>query len=153
AAALLVIAAGAAVGGSSLVRALRAAAVPSGADLRVESIPAGAQIFLDGRALAQASPTTIPVTDASAGRTPRLEPRLRGYRPWQGPAVVLKPGEHAFYRAQLEALATRLVVRTEPAGAEVALDGRTVGRTPLANLDVPADGAKHALRLRRHGFV
>jgi hypothetical protein len=44
-------------------------------------------------------------------------------------------------------------VRTEPAGAEVALDGRTIGRTPISNQAVPADGAAHQLRLRRHGFA
>ena len=47
----------------------------------------------------------------------------------------------------------RLVVTTAPPGAEVAVDGRTVGRTPLGNLTLAADGGKHELRLRRHGFV
>src|SRR5262249_20088630 len=138
AAVLALIFAAAGAGAFSLVRGLRAAGAPGGAELRVESVPAGAQIFLDGRALPQASPTTIPVAVPDPGRTHRLELRLPGFRPWQAPAVVLKPGENAFFRAQLEALSTRLVVRTEPAGAEVALDGRTVGRTPLANLSVAA---------------
>jgi tRNA A-37 threonylcarbamoyl transferase component Bud32 len=148
-AAVALVAAGAAAWAVS--RATGNAAPVSTGELRVESSPAGAEIFLDGRALAQSTPTTIAVTDPTRAR--RLELRLPGYRPWQEAAVVLKPGEHAFYRAQLEALSTRLVVRTDPPGAEVALDGRTIGRTPISNQGVPADGGTHKLRLRRHGFV
>jgi tRNA A-37 threonylcarbamoyl transferase component Bud32 len=146
--ALALVVAGVAAWGA--MRVTRAAAPTVGA-LRVESLPAGAQIFLDGQALAQATPTTIEVPDPQRAR--RLELRLPGYRPWQEASVVLKPGERAFYRPQLEALSTRLIVRTEPAGAEVALDGRTIGRTPISNQAVPADGHTHQLRLRRHGFA
>jgi tRNA A-37 threonylcarbamoyl transferase component Bud32 len=145
--ALALVLAGAAAWGA--MRVTRAAAPVVGA-LRVESLPAGAQILLDGKILAQATPTTIEVPDPQRAR--RLELRLPGYRPWQEASVVLKPGERAFYRPQLEALSTRLIVRTEPAGAEVALDGRTIGRTPISNQAVPADGHTHQLRLRRHGF-
>jgi hypothetical protein len=147
-AALALVVAGVAAWGAT--RVTRAAAPTVGA-LRVESIPAGAQIVFDGKLLAQATPTTIDVADPTRARS--LELRLPGYRPWHEAAVVLKPGEHAFYRPQLEALSTRLVVRSEPPGAEVALDGRTIGRTPISNQAVPADGATHQLRLRRHGFA
>jgi tRNA A-37 threonylcarbamoyl transferase component Bud32 len=149
AAALLVVGAGA----WAIERGNRAArAAATTAQLRVESIPAGAQIFLDGRPIPSSSPTTVTVSDP--GATPRrLQLRLPGYRVWEDTAIVLKAGDRAFYRPQLEPLSTRLLVNTEPAGAEVAIDGRTVGRTPLTNVVVPADGALHRLRLRRHGYL
>jgi len=129
------------------------AAAATRADLTVESTPAGARVLLDGKELATPTPTTIHVDAPRPGEPHRLELRLPGYRPWRAGAVTLKAGEHAFYRAQLEAPATRLVVTTEPSGAEVAVDGRTVGRTPLGNVTLAADGRAHALRLRLRGFV
>ncbi|HEX4405528.1 MAG TPA: serine/threonine-protein kinase [Polyangia bacterium] len=123
------------------------------AELTIESTPAGAQILLDGRAIAAPAPTTIAVERPSPGAPHRLELRLPGYRDWIATGVVLKPGERAFYRAALEAPATRLLVTTTPPGAEVAVDGRTVGRTPLGNVSLAADGRQHTLRLRRHDFV
>jgi tRNA A-37 threonylcarbamoyl transferase component Bud32 len=125
----------------------------AGATLTIESNPPGARVLLDGRELAAPTPTTIPVERPRPDETHRLELRLPGYRAWQTSGVALKPGDHAFYRAALEAPATRLVVTTDPAGAEVAVDGRTVGRTPLGNVTLAADGRAHALRLRRHGYV
>ena len=47
---------------------------------------------------------------------------------------------------------TRLVVRTEPEGAEIELDGVVIGKTPFAG-DVVADGGNHKLRLRRPGYT
>jgi hypothetical protein len=44
-------------------------------------------------------------------------------------------------------------VRSEPPGAEVAIDGRTIGRTPLGDVTFAADGGTHKLRLRRHGYL
>jgi serine/threonine-protein kinase len=127
------------------------AVAASRAELTIESTPAGARVFLDGRETG-ATPATLHVDRPAPGEAHRVELRLAGYRAWEAKAE-LKPGDHAIYRAQLEAPATRLVVTTDPPGAEVAVDGRTVGRTPLGNVTLAADGRDHALRLRRHGFL
>ena len=124
-----------------------------GAELSIESTPAGAQILLDGRPIEASAPTTIRVATSRTSQPHRLALRLAGYRDWEASGIVLKAGDHAIYRAQLEAPATRLVVSTDPAGAEVAVDGRTIGRTPLGNVALAADGGTHKLRLRRRGFV
>ncbi len=126
---------------------------PADAELVVESSPAGAHVTFDGRALTALTPTTIPVARPNAGERHRLVVELTGHRPWENAAVVLQPGSRAFYGPQLEPLATKLVVHSEPSGADVDLDGRGVGRTPLAGLSVPADGGAHKLRLRHHGFL
>ncbi|HVU53255.1 MAG TPA: PEGA domain-containing protein, partial [Polyangia bacterium] len=131
----------------------RAAAAAARAELTVESTPPGARVLLDGRDMGAPTPTTLHVERPAPGQAHRLELRLPGYRAWEAKAVELRPGDHAIYRAELEAPATRLVVTTDPPGAEVAVDGRTVGRTPLGNVTLAADGRAHALRLRRHGFL
>jgi tRNA A-37 threonylcarbamoyl transferase component Bud32 len=129
------------------------AAGVAGAELTIESTPPGARILLDGSEAAAPTPTTLHVAAPRPEAPHRLELRLPGYRVWQTSGVALRPGDHAIYRAQLEAPATRLLVTTDPPGAEVAVDGRTVGRTPLGNVTLAADGRAHTLRLRRHGFV
>jgi eukaryotic-like serine/threonine-protein kinase len=132
-------------------QASAAAATP--AELDVQSIPTGARITLDGEPVAAPTPTTLQVERPNPGEKHRLRLELAGYRPWEDAAVLLKPRSRAYYRPQLEPLATRLVVRSEPSGADVDVDGRAVGRTPLAGLPVPADGRAHKLRLRHHGFA
>jgi tRNA A-37 threonylcarbamoyl transferase component Bud32 len=130
-----------------------AAATAARAELTVESTPAGARVLLDGREAPTVTPTTLSVEHPRPDEPHRLELRLPGYRAWEARTIALRPGDHAIYRAQLEAPATRLVITTDPPGAEVAVDGRTVGRTPLGNVTLAADGRTHALRLRRHGFL
>ena len=44
-----------------------------------------------------------------------------------------------------------IAVVTDPIGAEVFLDGKAVGITPLRALLVPMDGI-HELRIRKHGY-
>ena len=129
------------------------AAAATSADLTIESTPAGARVLFDGRELTAPTPTTVHVERPRPEEPHRLELRRPGSRAWQATGVALKPGDHAYYRAQLEAPSTRLVVTTDPPGAEVAVDGRTVGRAPLGNVTLAADGRAHALRLRRHGFL
>ena len=94
---------------------------------------------------------------SSSGRAPRSRTTSSCACPGTAPGRRRRSrssaGDHVYYRAQLETPAARLVVTTEPAGAEVAVDGRTVGRTPLGNVTLAADGRAHALRLRRHGFL
>jgi hypothetical protein len=134
-------------------RTFRVAAAPtSNAEVTVDSAPAGARIVFDGHEVGT-TPATIPVARPRADEPHRLELHLAGYRDWTTRDVVLKPGDHAFFHAAIEAPSTRLRVMTDPPGAEVAVDGRTVGRTPLGNVTLAADGKRHTLRLRRHDYL
>jgi tRNA A-37 threonylcarbamoyl transferase component Bud32 len=119
----------------------------------LESTPPGARVVWDGRELDAPTPTTVEVREPRADQRHDFALRLPGYRVWEKKDVALDRGARVFFRAQLEAPATRLVVTTDPPGAEVAVDGRTIGRTPLGNVTLAADGRPHALRLRRHGYV
>ncbi|HVZ72416.1 MAG TPA: serine/threonine-protein kinase [Polyangia bacterium] len=130
-----------------------AAVAAARAELSVESTPPGARVLLDGHEQPRPTPTTIALASPRPDEPHRLELRLPGYRAWEITGVALKPGDHNYVRAQLEAPSTRLLVTTTPPGAEVAVDGRTVGRTPLGNVSLAADGRAHELRLRRHGYV
>ena len=152
------LAAAAAATAFALRRDHRAAPVADAlAEVSVESTPAGARVFWDGREVAAPSPTihadrAAPRADEQVtnlelrfARLPRVGEEGDRARP--------RGAQRLLSRSARGAPASRLVVTTDPPGAEVAVDGRTVGRTPLGNVTLAADGRKHALHLRRHGYA
>ncbi len=80
--------------------------------------------------------------------------RARAAEPEPGPPAASRPesgemeGPSSAGRASAPA---RLAVATRPAGAEVMLDGRRIGRTPLA--PVPVTPGRHRLRLTAEGYA
>ncbi|MEM9488193.1 MAG: PEGA domain-containing protein, partial [Myxococcota bacterium] len=76
------------------------------------------------------------------------------------PAVAERPDERADdstatpseAAADEDAVAlTQLTVNSKPDGASVRLDGKQIGETPLS-VEVPADGARHAITLSKKGY-
>jgi hypothetical protein len=65
--------------------------------MRVESLPAGAQVFVDGRSVGYAP---LIVADLTPG-THSIRMQLPGYRPWVS-AVTLAPGARERVAASLE---------------------------------------------------
>ena len=111
--------------------------------LSIESNPGGAQVFLDG----------VPI-----GQTPLARVALKGK------SQLLRLEKPDFltleYRIQPQDKALALQLRpapydiqlkSEPAGAEVHLDGEARGKTPLT-LSVPGEGT-HQLQLGHEGFL
>ena len=98
--------------------------------LRVESLPSGATVELDGRATSQVTPTELDATPGSH----RVILRLEGYRDFTA-EVQVAPGRDAAVRAQLQG--GLLTMRTDREGAEVLVGDRSIGRTPLVQASVP----------------
>ena len=125
---------------------LKVALVPLFAGLRFESVPAGAEVRVDGELLGQ----TPLAADVDAGRrtVSLTHPQLR---PWES-VVTVKAGEpQTIGPVQLGLPDGRLVVRSEPAGADVSVAGAYRGRTPVT-LEL-APGAAHELLVTRAGFA
>lgn len=111
--------------------------------LSVSTSPGDALVFLDGKELGR-----TPIVDAKIPRKARL---LR----------LEKPGfsslEHGLRKEDrnLELILLHeplhLAIASDPAGAEVFLNGALKGLTPLSELQVPGDGS-HKLLLRKNGF-
>jgi serine/threonine protein kinase len=139
-----------------------------GGRLLVRSTPAGARVFVDGRAQGR---TPATVLDLARGAH-RLRVARAGYvdedrrivvtagRPTQSVTFDLKrpPGAMAASRAQAPPhpetsgafTGAALNVDSRPGGARVYIDGRLVGTTPVS---VPQVGAgEHAIRLERDGY-
>ncbi|HEY0882791.1 MAG TPA: serine/threonine-protein kinase, partial [Archangium sp.] len=69
--------------------------------LEIVSVPSGAEVVLDGKALPGRTPTLA--KDLAPDRPHRVELLLPGYRPWKN-EVPLKKGQHLVVEAKLELL-------------------------------------------------
>jgi eukaryotic-like serine/threonine-protein kinase len=93
--ALLVAAAAVGFGAVTVMQRMREAT------LEITSVPAGAEIVLDGKTLSQHTPTSV--GGLSGDRTIKVEVLSPGHRPWKN-EVPIKPGQHLVVEAKLELL-------------------------------------------------
>jgi len=111
--------------------------------LNLQTTPEDAQVFMDEVALG-----TTPLVDA---RIPRgahiLRLEKKGYRTQEH---VMQKGERELHLSLVKDL-IRLDLRTEPAGAEVFLDGLLVGSTPVVGLELSGADVKRLL-IKKPGF-
>ncbi|GAA6741896.1 PEGA domain-containing protein [Thermus oshimai] len=99
---------------------------PRTGTLLLESTPSGAEVYLEGR-LQGRTPLRLTLPEG----TYRVELRSPGYEPYTA-QVRVERGRETRLSAQLRPLQTgTLELDSRPQGAEVYLDGRLVGRTPL----------------------
>ncbi|HEY6106281.1 MAG TPA: serine/threonine-protein kinase, partial [Anaeromyxobacteraceae bacterium] len=95
----------------------------------VTSSPPGAQVIVDGKPAADPTPAVVEGLRLSQPHT--VEIRARDRRPV---AVELEPKPGELVRrvhGDLPGLLSAITVESDPPGAEVRLDGRPVGSTPL----------------------
>lgn len=115
------------------------------APVRVLTEPAGADVYVDGKATG-ATPAKL---ELDAG-THRIELRHPGFRDWVSDVQVVANQPQTLGPIRLGLPDGTLVVRTEPAGANVSVGGAFRGRTPVT-LDVRPDVAL-ALVAAREGY-
>ena len=128
-----------------LVASLTAYGFGGGAQLRVTSQPAGAQVVLDNQ-LQDVTPLTLQRIDPGQHL---LEVRKDGFQSVRR-TVSLFEGEKKTEEFKLEQLTGLVLIHTTPSGAEVDVDGAYRGKTPLLLTDLPM--GDHAVVLRTEGF-
>jgi len=106
---------------------------PAFGALRLESIPAGAEVVVDGNSLG----VTPLVRERFASGEHRLELRAPLYRVTKE-AFSVVDGQVFAKTYDLRPAFGRIRVGTQPAGALVSLDGEEVGRTPTVLEQVPS---------------
>ena len=114
--------------------------------LRIETIPPGATVWLDGLVVGR-SPLELKNLRAGPRHLRILE---EGYAPAE---VGLELGEGTTdlpLRFAMSPTTARLTVRSEPDGATVSVDGRAIGTTPLEQALVGP--GRHEVRVDRRGF-
>jgi serine/threonine-protein kinase len=110
--------------------------------LSIESRPGGAEVFLDGTSL---------------GRTPLRQVVVKGKadllrleKPDYLPLAYRLKAEDRDLALRLQLAPFQVQVASEPAGAEIFLDGEPRGKTPAA-IEIPGEGS-HQLRLDLEGY-
>jgi len=136
------------VGGAVVARVQMLGNDPAAASttLRIETTPPGATVWLDGLVVGQ-SPLELKNLRAGPRHLRILED---GYAPAE---VSLELGEGTTdlpLRFAMSPTAARLTVRSEPDGATVRVDGRTIGTTPLDQALLGT--GRHEVRVERQGF-
>ncbi len=111
--------------------------------LEVATSPPAADLLVDGRFQGQAPLRVTLGKDSS--HIIRVE--RSGFEPV---TREVQPGEWSLHFV-LKRSPYPIAVVTDPAGAEVFLDGQAVGTTPLWSLPVPSEGL-HDLRIRKAGY-
>lgn len=117
--------------------------------LEVLSVPAGAQVTLNGRGLPGVTPMTVE-SYLPAGQRHELEVVLAGHRTWSS-RFVPGPGKTKQI-AVLAAERVALRVETVPPGALVIIDGKPIGNAPLVIPEL-TPGAVHSVQAKLGGFI
>jgi serine/threonine-protein kinase len=105
--------------------------------------PGNATVFVDGQRIG-----TTPIAGVEIPKgAQRMLFQLEGHLPKE----VALAGQGNRLEIELEAIPYTIRVVTDPPGAEVLLNGKPVGRTPLEALSVPSTG-KPQLQIRMPGY-
>ena len=118
--------------------------------ISVSSDPSGADIYLDGK-YQGTTPKTI--SDVISGDH-KIELKKSGYEDWSAP-VSVKADEtdsvSAGLRPETEIQETGYIsITSEPPGAEIYLDGKYQGTTPMTLSDVIS--GDHKIKLKKSGY-
>jgi serine/threonine-protein kinase len=126
-----------------------ASAIVIPGQLTINSTPEGAEVRIDGRNdpswitpfnLAGLSPGPHSVTVARAGYAPESR------------NIDVTSGSKLFLVIQLAQITAAVAVSSQPAGAQIFIDGKDTGRVTPAQLSVDKPGA-HTLLVRKQGFL
>jgi hypothetical protein len=122
------------------------------ATLIVETEPAGARVFVDGKETGKLTPATLELPP-SAPLTLTL--RKQGFVESSVKTTAPAPGEHAVYHTALplEATAALLTVSTEPPTANVSVDGLVLAPPAPSHDTFVAPGTRHKVKASAPGYV
>lgn len=118
---------------------------PAWAEVTIASEPAGAAILIDGEAVGE-TPATIEVLRGERQLMLRLPARAE----WHETLQIEAGGERDLGVIELAPAAGELALSSEPGGANVTLDGKFQGQTPL-NLALNP-GREHQLAVFKPGY-
>jgi formylglycine-generating enzyme required for sulfatase activity len=130
--------------GKGVEQTLEAELTPLWAGVMFKSIPAGATVKVAGKTVG----VTPVIAELLAGAY-RYELELAGYKRYRDTVEVEANQARTLPSVELEPADGRLVVKSEPAGAAVTVDGAYRGETPL---DLPlAPGRSYTVEISRAG--
>lgn len=118
-----------------------------GSTIDVVTTPGGASVVVNGQDTNLTTPTRL--TGLQNG-TYRVELTKPGHEPYET-SVTIKAGNNPLIQAELASSRGRFVITSKPEGADVYLDGASVGQTPLELEDI--DPGVHQVGLVKAGYA
>ncbi len=116
--------------------------------VRVDSLPSGGDIFLDGTHVTGVTPQTLPF-ELQAGSRHEIRVELARHKPHVENIDIPRDGGEVAVNAVMDPITGRLRISTVPAGADIVIDGKVRGRTPTTINDIDMETAKKLeLRLK-----
>jgi hypothetical protein len=141
------VAAPAARGKNARKRPAPAAATIPG-QMAIDSTPSGAQVQIDGRT----DPSWVtPFSLTGLGAGPHTVTVSKAGYSTDTRTVNVASGNKAFVTSHLSQLMATLAVSSSPAGANVYIDGKDIGRLTPAQVSV--DKGQHVVLVRKSGFI
>jgi formylglycine-generating enzyme required for sulfatase activity len=134
------------IAGFGVIEALSISLRPAWADVRLESEPSGAQVFVDDEVVG----TTPLEAEIIQGRR-EFELSLDGYKTVRLAHTLAAGGAEVLETVILEPNDGTLVLTSRPAGATVSIDGAFHGSTPVTV--VLKSGVSHQLELTKPGYL
>jgi serine/threonine protein kinase len=129
-----------------IIRSLRDSTPPVGS-VHIESVPANAEVILDGMRLTDRTPLTIEGAPVGTRHVVRLE--LARHQAYEETVDIPKTGGEVPVMALLKPITGKLIIDSQPPHAEIRINGQLRGRTPTTINDVDMDSAKRLeLRLK-----
>lgn len=113
--------------------------------LVVMAKPSGAHIYIDGKLTG----TNDYEDKALSPRSYRVRVAKEGYETWEGD-VEVKAGERVEASVELKVEKGELIVRTEPVGGTIYLNGKLVGKSPYEGKELSPGSYK--MRISKEGF-
>jgi eukaryotic-like serine/threonine-protein kinase len=131
-----------------IIRASRETAAVTGS-IHIESVPPGGEVYFNGTQLTDRTPLTIEGVPVGTRHEIRVElPRHKSYAET---VDIPKTGGEISVTAVLQIVPGKIVVNSQPGGAEIWIDGQLRGRTPTTLNDIDM-GSSKKLEIRLKGY-
>ncbi|QFU77719.1 PEGA domain-containing protein [Halioglobus maricola] len=131
--------------GRNQAQQLSFALLPAWASYSIDSVPQGADILIDGEVVGQ-TPATVELLQGER----QLQLSRAAYTTWDTALTVTAGMDDTLGTIELEPAAGILSLNSDPAGANVTMDGEFQGQTPLQLTIEP--GLKHRIALSKPGY-
>jgi formylglycine-generating enzyme required for sulfatase activity len=121
------------------------ALIPGWSDVFISSIPQGAVVSVGGKPAGN-TPLKIELPEGNH----RLQISAEGFKTWQTQLTVKPNQPQSLKDIQLQAADGTLALQTRPAGANITIDEKFVGKTPLT-VKLSAN-TEHEVRISKAGY-
>jgi hypothetical protein len=122
---------------------------PVAGSVHIESVPPGGEVYFNGTRLTDKTPLTVEGVPIGTRHDIRVE--LPRHKPHLETIDIPRTGGEVSVTALMKPITGKIVVNSQPGGADILINGQLRGRTPTTLNDIDMASAKK-LELRLKGY-